>query len=249
MGFLDWLTSIFSPKGYSKYAILGYAQKKGLTKNLSSSDRADLRDAILNIAEQDIKSKGRNLSQEETNRIIRRAQIRTFGKNDSLTRGLGSAEILNEKRTGIDRKTSAEIHFLEKKKGEWERVERGVKETYQQLQSVLYDLSDYLNNKLGYNLAEARRLDVQRYMRSLAELETKFLRSREKLDFNKEYKEILNKEIIKINKLIVLLTTASNKENYLQVIAFLEVYIKKELPSREGIVHGEDREFSERAAA
>ena len=66
MGFLDWLTNIFSPKGYSKYAILGYAQKKGFTKNLSPTDRADFKDAILEIGQQDIKSKGRNLSEEET---------------------------------------------------------------------------------------------------------------------------------------------------------------------------------------
>ena len=249
MGFLDWLTNIFSPKGYSKYAILGYAQKKGFTKNLSPTDRADFKDAILEIAQQDIKSKGRNLSEEEGNKVIRRAQIRTLGKNDSLTRGIGSAELLNEKKTGIDRKTSAQISFLQKKKEEWERVEGEVKETYQQLRSTLYDLNQYLNTKLVKNIRDTRQADLQTFLKRLSGLEARFLRSRGELYFNREYKDLLNKEIAKINKLIVLVTAASNKENYLQVIAFLEVYLKKELATREGIVYGENREFSERAAA
>ena len=80
MGFWDWLGSLFFSRGYNKYAVLGYATKKGLIKGLDRNSEISFKDVILSIAEQQIASLGRNLTEKEANLIVRRAQVRVLGK-------------------------------------------------------------------------------------------------------------------------------------------------------------------------
>ncbi|MSR86439.1 hypothetical protein EXS74_03515, partial [Candidatus Woesearchaeota archaeon] len=145
MGFFNWLKGLFSKEQdlYTGRKILSYITNNPQRYPIAKADREDMKDAILDIAQEEIQKRGRNLTEEEANIVIRRAQIRISGEVKKTDRAQKATP------TNIERKNEALLKLEREKQKEWERIRPQILEFYSELDKILRILTSSLKNMIS----------------------------------------------------------------------------------------------------